>query len=35
MLEKWRKSQMAGGLMRYIAGDTVTVYTAGTNPAPP
>ena len=26
------KSQMAGGLMRHIAGDTVTVYTAGTKP---
>lgn len=26
------KSQMAGGLMRHLAGDTVTVYTAGTKP---
>lgn len=26
------KSQMAGGLMRHHAGDTVTVYTAGTKP---
>ncbi|GAA5229804.1 low molecular weight phosphatase family protein [Arthrobacter cryoconiti] len=28
------KSQMAGGLMRHIAGDAVTVYTAGTKPGP-
>lgn len=28
------KSQMAGGLMRHHAGDTVTVYTAGTKPGP-
>lgn len=28
------KSQMAGGLMRHLAGDTVTVYTAGTKPGP-
>lgn len=26
------KSQMAGGLMRHLAGDTVNVYTAGTKP---
>lgn len=26
------KSQMAGGLMRHLAGDTATVYTAGTKP---
>lgn len=26
------KSQMAGGLMRHLAGDTVAVYTAGTKP---
>lgn len=26
------KSQMAGGLMRHLAGDALTVYTAGTNP---
>jgi arsenate-mycothiol transferase len=26
------KSQMAAGLMRTIAGDTVDVYSAGTNP---
>jgi arsenate-mycothiol transferase len=26
------KSQMAGGLMRHLAGDAVTVYTAGTKP---
>jgi arsenate-mycothiol transferase len=26
------KSQMAAGLMRKIAGDTVAVYSAGTNP---
>ncbi|MCQ9164175.1 low molecular weight phosphatase family protein [Arthrobacter sp. STN4] len=28
------KSQMAGGLMRHLADDTVTVYTAGTKPGP-
>jgi arsenate-mycothiol transferase len=28
------KSQMAGGLMRHLAGDAVTVYTAGTKPGP-
>jgi len=28
------KSQMAGGLMRYLTGDAVTVYTAGTRPGP-
>ncbi|WP_425860951.1 low molecular weight phosphatase family protein [Arthrobacter sp. TWP1-1] len=28
------KSQMAGGLMRHLVGDTVTVYTAGTKPGP-
>ncbi len=26
------KSQIAGGIMRQLAGDTVTVYTAGTAP---
>ncbi|MDJ0356585.1 low molecular weight phosphatase family protein [Paenarthrobacter sp. PH39-S1] len=26
------KSQVAGGLMRHLTGDTVTVYTAGTKP---
>ncbi|MHA7306484.1 arsenate-mycothiol transferase ArsC [Arthrobacter sp. TMN-49] len=26
------KSQMAGGLMRQLVGDSVTVYTAGTKP---
>ncbi|UXA11136.1 low molecular weight phosphatase family protein [Mycobacterium sp. SMC-8] len=26
------KSQMAAGLMRHLAGDTVTVYSAGTKP---
>lgn len=26
------KSQMAAGLMRQVAGDTVTVYSAGTKP---
>ncbi|WP_449373233.1 arsenate-mycothiol transferase ArsC [Arthrobacter psychrolactophilus] len=26
------KSQMAGGLMRHLAGDSVTVHTAGTKP---
>lgn len=26
------KSQMAGGLMRHLAGDAVTVHTAGTMP---
>lgn len=26
------KSQMAGGLMRHLTGDAVTVYTAGTKP---
>lgn len=25
---------MAGGLMRHLAGDNVTVYTAGTKPGP-
>lgn len=28
------KSQMAGGLMRHLAGDALTVYTAGTKPGP-
>lgn len=28
------KSQMAAGLMRQIAGDTVDVYSAGTKPGP-
>lgn len=28
------KSQIAGGLMRHLTGDTVTVYTAGTKPGP-
>lgn len=28
------KSQMAGGFMRHLAGDTVAVYTAGTKPGP-
>lgn len=26
------KSQMAGGLMRHLAGDAITVHTAGTTP---
>ncbi|MHA7270253.1 arsenate-mycothiol transferase ArsC [Arthrobacter sp. HLT1-20] len=26
------KSQMAGGLMRHLAGEAVTIYTAGTRP---
>lgn len=28
------KSQMAGGLMRHLAGGAVTVHTAGTKPGP-
>lgn len=28
------KSQIAGGLMRHLTGDIVTVYTAGTKPGP-